>query len=208
MIKRLENAKDDVLGVDEVTGRATRQLTDLTPQEAFELKKAVDAITKYTGNASDDTLINKALQNSRRKIKTALNKNVEGLAELNERYSDLITAKNVIKYRDQIMSRQNIFPLAAKLGNIGGIIAGTVSLNPVIIATAFATTSVEKLLGSPAFKTRLAKWLAKATPKELEQVASQTPKIAPIIEVLLKNIGVRVQPEIIENQLDQINESQ
>jgi hypothetical protein len=203
LIKRLQDTKADLLQLDDVTGKATRKMKKLTPQEAFDFKKDVDAVTKYTGTLSDDTITNKALQNIRRSVKNKLNEKIEGLTELNERYSDLITAKNVINYRDQITSRQNIFPLAAKLGNIGGIIAGTVTLNPVVIATALATTSLEKALSSPAFKTRLAQWIAKSSVKQRQELIKKAPEMMPLLKMIQDKLGTTLAPAAVAKVISQ-----
>lgn len=187
LIKRLEDTKADILGIDEATGLPTRQLKDLSPEQAFELKKIMDSITKYTGNASDDTVTNKALQESRKQIKDLLNENVAGLAELNERYGDLITASKVMQYRDKIVARQNIFPLASKIGTIGGVLTGAVTLNPLVIAATIANFGFEKAMSSAAFKSRLAQWLAKASPAQKSVAFGAVPGGVKTVE---KMIGV------------------
>ena len=72
-------------------------------------------LTKWTGNLSDDQIINKALKQVYGSVKEqmingakSLNKDIgQRLERLNEKYADLTSAEIATKYRDKIIQRQN-----------------------------------------------------------------------------------------------------
>jgi uncharacterized lipoprotein YehR (DUF1307 family) len=181
-IKRLVDVRDDLLGVSD--GVITKDLSNMTLPEIVQFKKDVGALTKFTGNASDDAVYNKALKRVYGMTKEEANKINPRLKELNERYADLLTAENAIKYRDKIASRQNIISYPSK--TVTGLLAGggVVTLNPALIVAAVLNVGVEKALSSSAFKTRLAKWLATSTAKERNTIIRDVP--------VMKNIFDRI----------------
>lgn len=172
-INRLTDAKKDLLGIKEFDGVVIAQddITKLTPLQAFELKTRVADMTKWTGNASDDKVINQALQKTYREIKHKLNRNVDGLRPLNEKYADLLTALNATKYREAISNRNNVFGLNDR---IAGGFAGV----PAFL--------INHLTGTPAFKTRVSAWLAKAPEQRAAEVSSD-PEFGKAVQRFLVN---------------------
>lgn len=180
VIGRLNDLKADLLRVttdadgNEIVGR---DLSLLSPQEIFELKKEVGELTRWTGEKSDDQIVNAALQRVYRELKNKLNRAVPGLDELNERYADLTSARIATEYRDKIVSRQN---LVSFTGTQAGLIsalataltAGGAVLPIIVGAGAAGLTEAAK---SPAVKSRLAAWLASASASERTQLYRQAP---------------------------------
>jgi hypothetical protein len=165
LLQRLDNAKSDILGIQEVAPgefSATRDLTQMTPLDTFELKRQVADITKWTGNESDDALVNKALKRTYGQLKENLNKAVPGLKDLNERYANIKTADMAIQYRNKILQRQNALGLFPKMTLGGGVLASLVSGNPVGAIGGAALAGAELLGKSTPFKTGLAQGLYKA----------------------------------------------
>jgi len=187
LISRIKDVKDSLTGnYDIVDGQVTRisdkKLVDLTPEEAFNLKRDVAGLTKYTGNASDDTTINRALQKVYTNVKNQLNEVDPNIKQLNERFADLSSAEVAIKYRDLIAQRQNIVSFAPKLAGYGLGGLGIITMNPAAIAGAVLSFGVDRLFGSAAFKTRLASWLSSAKPVEINQLLQLVPEIKPYLE--------------------------
>lgn len=191
LISRLQNAKDDLLGkaVDEAGNVSfTRKLSGLSPDEAFEFKKIISDITKFTGNASDDATVNKALKqvygNTKEKLNGALSgfKSSSGkdITKLNEKYADLTSAEIATIYRDKIMERSNLISLPQQIAGLGTAITAFISSGgqalPTILAGASAIT-IEKALASPAIKTRVAAWLAKTSPEERKRIFNIFPAL-------------------------------
>lgn len=186
-----------------IPGQA-KKLVDITPQEAWQVKKTVGDITKFTGNASDDKTVNQALKRVYGKLKQKINVTVPQLKELNERYANLTSADIAIRYRDKIASRQNLLSIVPKGLTMGGLLTGAVTLNPAIIAGTLATAGAEKILGSAAFKTRLAKFLYKATPAEIEVLKKSTPILLPVLNQLGRVTAIRLTPALIQAELDKL----
>lgn len=188
LITRLDDLKSDLLGIaDDGTGAITsRKLDELTPAEAFLFKRDISDLTKFTGNASDDSAINKSLQRVYGSIKEKLNSSLSGtksktgktIEQLNERYADLSSAEIATKYRDKIAERQNIISLPTNLAGtataIGTVIATGGAVIPAL-ALGAGIASIEKYISSPAGKTKIASWLSKSTPAERKKVFDALP---------------------------------
>jgi hypothetical protein len=202
LISRLQDAKDDLMGVvrDE-TGEVVFQkdLSNMTFQEVLDFKRTVGDITKFTGNASDDKLANTALKSVYGGAKTAVNKAAPEMAGLNERWANLKSAEIAIKYRDKIEARQNLISLAPKLlgGGLGSF--GIVTMNPAAIGAALLSYGADTLFSSSAFKTRLAKWLAKSSKEERDELIRNAPVIKNILDKIFgKDTDKTSEKEILE----------
>jgi hypothetical protein len=188
LISRLKSLKADILG--EVADEAgnittTRQLDDISPHEAFKVKKLIGDITKFTGNQSDDQAANRALKRIYGGIKEKINKAVPGVDKLNEKYADLTTAEVAAKYRDKIVQRQNLIGISPKAFGIGtGIITAVAtggSAIPAVLA-GVAGGALDEALSTPAVKTRVAAWLQKASPQEQAAVFRAVPGLADAVK--------------------------
>lgn len=187
LIKRLNDLKLDLLQakVDPNTGQiiGKRNLIDLTPEEAFEFKSQVGELTKFTGNPSDDQLVNKAMKKIYGIAKEGLNKAVPGLRTRNERYANLMSAEIATKYRDKIQSRQNIIPLAEKITGLGAAVASLASGDPTVFIKGLMAIGLERAITSPSVKTRLAAGLAKLADQDLAVVLTKYPQLKKIPSV-------------------------
>lgn len=180
LIDRLEDAKADLL--------QGRNLENMTPEEAFAFKQVISDITKFTGNASDDAVINKSLKAIYGNVKDEINKSAEGIKsksgksieELNEKYADLSSAEIATKYRDKIEARQNIISLPQNIIGIGGAITTAIASGGAAIPTLIVGAggvALQKAMSSPKIKTRVAKWLASATPEEKKRLFDASPAL-------------------------------
>ena len=177
LIKRLEDTKADLLQVEtDAAGQIIRQrdLADITAKDLFEFKKDIADLTKFTGNASDDAAINKALTRSYGNAKGKLNE-IPGLDKLNEKYADLSSAEIAIKYRDKVEQRLNLVSIGSKLSGITGVVSSLISGNPIPAIAGLGVAGIEALISKPMVKTRVAKWLSTATEKEKNRVFQNIP---------------------------------
>lgn len=188
-INRLIDTKADLLGenIDNFGNVVyTRNLSRLNPDEGFELKQIIGDITKFTGNASDDATINKALKQSYGITKETLNTSLSGIKskagrgieELNEKYADLTSAEIATKYRDKIEQRQNLIGLGARITGYGSAILGTITtgnVSPLIVG--LSAGALDMALGSPAVKSRVAAWLASESPSQVSKILQKVPQL-------------------------------
>lgn len=202
LLSRLQQVKDALvhnlsLGTDKagnpsiVKGEA-RNLNAAGFADAFDLKKMVGNMTRWTGNKSDDEAVNAALKQVYGQVHEKMDvaaqqldpKAAARLTALNAKYADLTTAEVATKYRDKIEARQNLISAPMKAGAIAGVIAapftGGVSLTTGLVALGAA--GLDKALGSVAVKTRVAAWLAKESPTVLDKFFAQHPQIASVID--------------------------
>lgn len=180
------------LGADEagqpiVTSAGKRNLSSIGFNEAIGIKREIGDMTKWTGNFSDDNAINAAQKKVWGRIKAIANSEADKadpqlaaeFRKLNEKYADITSADVAVKHRDKILERQNLMSLPGKLG-LGGAVLATVlsggSILPGMIAGA-SVTVIDKALGSTAVKTRIATWLAKASPAEVGLLQRKAPKV-------------------------------
>lgn len=161
-IKRLNDTKMDIMGaIEDASGNITGykyDLTKFTPKNAYDLKKRIGDNTKFTGAASDDAMVNKALKQTYGNIDRKLDILSPKLKKLNERYSDILGADVSIKHRENIANRADMLGLMGGVaggigGAIGGAGAGTIGSGGGAIA---GGTIVYKILSSTPAKTAMA----------------------------------------------------
>lgn len=198
LVSRLENTLDDVTA--RLSGPQGARLANInqvlgsfSPLDATALKTELGAITKWTGNASDDQLVNKALKQAYGFIKEKIGQAVPEVRALNEKFADLLSAEIATKYRDKITSRQNILALAPRLLGGGAAIAGLASGNPQLIAAGIVEVGAEKILSSPALKTRVAAALAKMPADDLARILEQSPALKKIPGLVARAAGASKQ---------------
>lgn len=175
LISRLEGVKQDL--VDNLQN-------GIDPQS---FKGLVGDLTKWTGNVSDDQLVNKSLKqvygSTRSAMDDVLKKELTpeqfaGYKKASEQYGNLMSAENAAKYRDKVVERQDLISFGAKnaglLSALGTAIATGGAGVPTILA-GLAGAGIEKGMATPAFKTRLAKLLTKLAPKEVNTFFDKVP---------------------------------
>jgi hypothetical protein len=187
LITRLQALKDDLLGVEvNELGEelATRKLQGVTANEVFNFKKDIGNLTKYTGNASDDNMVNSSLQQVYGKLKGKLDDALPDTMPLNERYGDLTSAEIATKYRDKIMERQNLIKFDMKVTGLGtGLVTAIASGGAALPSVVFGlgAAGLQKAFESPRVKTEFAKWLAGASAAEKKALFDKAPWAKAII---------------------------
>ena len=204
LTKRINAIRNDLLQVklDPKTGEIAsfRNFKDITLKEAVELKRLIGEMTKWTGNITDDDLINAAL----RKAYGVLNKKILAVAPetefLNERIGDLISAKIAAQHRNVLAQRANLIPIGAEVIGLGSgitaLIASGGAVTPaILIGVSVATLKIQ--LGKPAIKTRVATWLAKSTKDERDEVFKKVPFLKAAI---IEEFGDGVFDDLLQGQ--------
>ena len=188
LITRLQNIKNDLIG-----GEPARKLSGLNFNEALEIKQLIGDITKWTGNMSDDRIANAALKQVYGNIKTELIRNAQKVkpdlalkyAKLNEKYADITSAEIAAKHKDKLMEGQSLISYRGHQGAIGAGIITTLATGgagiPALIAMAGGAV-LDKALGSPTVKTRVAAWLTKASPAQKNLIYRKLPNLAAAID--------------------------
>lgn len=203
IVNTLQNTKDALLyehgvngdGVIEKVGTTPRDLSNLSPEEVFNLKKEVASHTKFSGTPSDDKTVNAVLKDIYGSLKEKLNKavgvNNPEIEELNQKYADLTSAELAVKNRDAIVKRSDLISLksggAGALGTAGALIAGSAALPATLIG--IGAGALEKAMETTAVKSRIAAWLGSATPSTISKVFEQNPAIKTVIYRLLPKLA-------------------
>jgi len=184
--ENLSYGVNELTGKEEIISSGIKNLTKLNPQEVLELKQIVGEMRKWTGNVSEDTVSNKSIGKVygilKEKFIEAGKKHGYDFKEISEGMSDLITAKKVMEYRDKLQSRQNLINLPGKIGIGMGAIASIFTGGLSGILAGITSIGADKVLSSPAFKTRFAKWLYNASTKEKETLISKFPPLKSFID--------------------------
>mgnify|MGYP001596690245 CR=1 FL=1 len=197
LLQRLQNVKDaltqkltlgtDLAGKPTIVSNGAKELKNAQFSEAFTIKKDIGDMTQWTGNASDDKAVNAALKSVYGNVKQTFLNTADRvspevgakLRTLSEKYADLTSAEVATKYRDKITERQNFLSLGNKAGAVGAVIAAVASGGttiPVILA-GISGAILDKALGSTAFKTRIAKWMANESSGVLERFFAKNPQV-------------------------------
>jgi hypothetical protein len=211
IVTALQNIKDSLLfehtvnADGEIVKASVKpiDLSKLTPPEVFDLKQKIANATKFTGNPSDDKLVNSTLKRIYGGLKDILNKavgkNNPEIINLNEKFADLTSAEIAISHRAEILQRADVVSKAVKTGTAvaAGITAAVVSggtVIPIILAGA-ASGAVEKALESTAVKTRVAAWLAKESPGVVGKFMSENPQIKTVLLRALPKFASKINQE-------------
>jgi len=203
LLQRLNSVKQSITenlqkGLDEagnptIISAGARNLDQASFKEAREIMRSIGDVTQFTGNPSDDKLVNSALKRVYGKAKEITIRGAE-MADPNvaaqfrkatERYADLTSAEIAAKYRDKIMERQNLISFGQTTVGLGGALATAIATGGAAVPTIIAgmgAAGLQKALGSTAVKTRLASWLSKLPKKEAKTMLDRFPKL----EVLFK----------------------
>lgn len=199
LLNRLNNVKraiTDVLepviddaGNLEIKSVGRRNLDTLTFEETRKILSEIGDMTQFTGNPSDDKLVNSALKKVYGKIKETSLKYAEAVnpkiakefSKLTEKYADLHSAEIAAKYRDKIVERQNLIGFSPRnVGIASGLITAIATGGATIPSVAVGITGavLDQLAGTPGFKTRLAYMLSKKTQREASYLFRKIPALA------------------------------
>lgn len=175
VISRLESVKADL--VDNVN-------RGIDPQS---FKGLVGDLTRWTGNASDDAIVNKALKQVYGKTSSGMDTVLKDTLSPEEfvqykknaeQYGDLISAENAAVYRDSIVKRQDLVSFGAKNSALITAVAAAASSGGSGLGTILAGLGgavLDKAMATPAFKTRLASLLTKLAPKDINTFFDKIP---------------------------------
>ncbi len=184
----LEPVVDDTgnLGIKSV---GYRNLDSLTFKQTRNLLSEIGDMTQFTGNPSDDKLVNSALKQVYGKIKETSLKYAEAVnpelakefSKLTEKYADLHSAEIAAKYRDKIVERQNLIGLTPTVAGLGSGLITAIATGGATIPSAIVGISaavIDKLSATPGFKTRLAYILSKKTQQEANFLFRKIPALS------------------------------
>ena len=175
VIQRLENVRDDLLGVvvnSDGTTTLTRNFTRMRPREVLELKQMVGDLTKWTENISDDTLVNGSLKQVYAKLRLHTERVAPGIHPLNERYANLLEAERATRNQAHAVMRQSPFGLSdVILGTAGGVHGG---LDTALVGV-LLSQGAKAAMRSPYLRTELAKWIQRASPTEVTSFFNRIP---------------------------------
>lgn len=180
-VTRLKNVKDAItqnleLGADgSIVSKGARNLSDLSVEDALRLKREVGSIGAWTGNPSDDKLINKAVKGVFGSIKGKVEKVAPELTDDIEHISSLLGAKHSISNRIDTLARQNLVGFTDKVVGTAGVLGSIMMANPLPVLAGLGEIAVNRLLSSPSFKTRFAQWLVNAPKSQVIQLVQEVP---------------------------------
>lgn len=229
LLSRLANTKQAITDILEpivddtgnmgIKSVGTRKLNKLTFSEARDILGEIGDMTQFTGNPSDDKLVNSALKRVYGDIKQqTLNKAKElnpelakKFSQLTERYADLSSAEIATKYRDKIVQRSNLVGLSPQMTGIGSALITAVATGGAAIPAILAGASglaIQKLAATPGFKTRLAAILSKKTGEEVAGIFNKIPvlktlfpagsAVSPGDRLLDTNTGKKISKELFD----------
>lgn len=153
----------------------TRDLTKMSIEDALNFKREIGSLTSFTGNPSDDKLVNKALKGVFGKVKGIVEVKAPELTNEIEHIASLIGAKHTIAHRIDIVARQNMVGFTDAILSATGAAASIASMNPVPFLVGVGAAGARRLAGSTSFKTWFAQWLTKAPKAQIIQVLQQAP---------------------------------
>ena len=199
LLARLNNVKRSITEVLEptmddtgnltITSLGSRDLEGLTFKQVRNILSDVGDLTAFTGNPTDDKLVNFALKQVYGKIKGESLKVAKEInpsfatrfEKLTEKYADLTSAEIATKYRDKIVERQTLIGLNPTTVGVGTALVTAVATGGATIPVILAGVSgalLDKLATTPGFKTRLAYILSKKTQSEATYLFKKVPALS------------------------------
>lgn len=199
VLNRLNNVKRAITDVLEpimddegnlsIKSVGKRNLNNLSFLETRKILSEIGDMTQFTGNPSDDKLVNSALKKIYGNIKNVSIKYAEAInpeiakefTKLTEKYADLHSAEIAARYRDKIVERQNLIGLSPTTVGIGSALITAVATGGATIPAAIVGISgaiIDKLASTPGFKTRLAYILSKKTVQEANFLFKKIPALS------------------------------
>lgn len=167
----------------------------MTPQQAAIAKREIGALAKWTGNASDDEVVNGVTQKVYGRINEQINDAVPDVANLNNRYGDLLAAEKAIEYRIQAQEKLNVVGLGDLITGLGVTAPATVASGGVAgLLAGVSAVALKKAIQSPRGKTTLANWLSKASPEAKSALMQKLPE--------LKNVALDVAMPVLINSIE------
>jgi len=229
LLSRLSNIKQAITDILEpmvddagnvgIKSVGTRRLNKLTFSEARDILGEIGDMTQFTGNPSDDKLVNSTLKRIYGDIKgQTLTKAKElnpelakKFSQLTEKYADLTSAEIATKYRDKIVERSSLIGISPQMTGIGSAVIAAVASGgqaiPAILA-GLGASAAQKLASTPGFKTRLAAILSKKTGEEVANIFNKIPAmkilfptgsaVSPGDRLLDTNTGKKISKELFD----------
>lgn len=153
--------------------------------EAKQFLDDIAAHTRYTGNPSDDKALNLATRKAYSIARNLMNEGADNVSpqlgqrirNLNERYGDLLSAKNAINHRELVLKRQNFLNLADRFSIPVAVASGLITGNWQTAGAVLLGELGLKAVGSTASKTRIAQFLSRLAPQERQGILNSTPAL-------------------------------
>lgn len=203
MVNTLRNIKDGLLFEQTMDasgnivnkGNVPLNFSEITPNQALDLKTKISGQTKFTGNPSDDKYVNSILKSMYGGIKDKINAATKAISpeipDLNEKYADLISAESAIKHRNDIMRRADLISMPYKIGTVVGLVSAfadkAVSVESLLYAA--GATVLGKALESVPVKTRVAAWLGKTDPGTVRKILQNNPQLGEVLYRAFPKMG-------------------
>lgn len=176
IISRLTNMAEDIA--------ENFQPGQMPALQAVSMKRYLGDLARYTGAPSDDKLVNKAIQKSYSNIKRKIEDAVPGTKKLNQRISDLLSAKSAVRHRDQIIKRQDMISFTGKTvgtaAAVGSAVAGGTGLGPLIAGS--VTAGAVELLRQPISRTAMAKFISQSDDLVKKQIMESDNPLARVLK--------------------------
>jgi hypothetical protein len=185
LIKKLQATLDDNL---------LMKTKNLSPVETWETLKEIGGLAKWTGNPSDDKVVNEVYQNMYRGISAKLKQANPVLRGLNTEYGDLLTGLKRIEKMSAQKERNGIFSL-------GNMLYGFTRKDPLSM---IAGTLGAKAIATPLLKTRVANALNNENVQNIAKIMQKSPKFTDMFNSVY---GTKVEtPEEIKSVVGEIVE--
>jgi hypothetical protein len=203
LVTRLNNLKD-TLNFQHTVGRngkivntGNRRLLDgIRPDEAVTLKQEIGDLGKWTGNASDDGIVNKTTQKLYGMVRTEIEKAIPSVHAVNETLSGLLSANSLLK---RLAVYEHGAPQFRGIGKIAGgaaLLFGLASGNPTTVAESVAVLGLGKIANSTEAQTKLAYGLSKMGKSQQISFFAKHPKLQPILEPHMKKFSMTVKDAV------------
>jgi len=173
-VKQMNNVLDQLANIKKVSiqdGKmileniGKRNISKMTAEELHNFQKLIGKLTKWTGSSAEKE-VNKMLSELYGKVSKKLS-SVQGLKELQKRYSNILGAQKALENRVARATSNNMLGLQALGSGTVGALTGETTTDKIQNAILFGLFG--KALGSTAFKTRAASFLAKESTGKLAQ---------------------------------------
>lgn len=208
--KQLNRAKERILKIfvekdGQLVPEGARNLVNVNPKQATELKRLVGEMVKWTERSTDEEIVNGALYSVYGNIKRKVEQAVPTIKELNSDYSGLLEASKAATERSAVLQRQNLLGLDTGVKGLGGALFGLLASGggaAPAVATGMTVAGINNAMKQPAVLTRVAAWLSSTTPPQAQKIFQKVPalKISIMNNAYLRNLLTKMMAQTVSGE--------
>lgn len=192
LVTRLSNLKEtlnfqQVNKGGKVVNTGVRRILDgMKPSDAVTLKQEIGDLGKWTGNASDDGIVNTTTRKLYGTVREAIEKAVPSVKAVNETLSGLLSADSLLNRAAVYERGAPMFKGPGKIVGTAGALYGLVTGNHAATIESIGVLGLSKIANSVESQTKLAYGLSKMGKAAQLDIFLRYPKLKELVDPIMQ----------------------